>query len=183
MKVFKGLILALVISAAPAAPAMAAIFADSAATSDVTFFGSGVLTGASDGGGAFLSNTFDPPTRLGSITWGFSGGLATGAGNDLRLYEVLSSAIEQFELAVSADGGVFSVLGTFNTSTTSFDLDALGFSGNFSFVRVTNAGFVNSPDFDSAEGFYPAAVIPLPAGIWLLLSGVGALALALRRRA
>ena len=183
MKAFKGLMLALAISVAPAAPAMASIFADSTTTSDVTFFGGGVLTGAPGGGGAFLSNTFDPPTLLGRITWGFSGGLTTGAGVDLRLYEVASSANELFELAVSADGGVFSVLGTFNALTTSFDLDALGFSGNFSFVRVTNAGVVASPDFDAAEGFYPAAVVPLPAGGWLLLSGIGALGLALRRRA
>lgn len=179
----KAITLAAAIAAASSAPAMAAIYADSATTEDVIFFGSDTLTGAPDGGGAFLSNTFDPPTALGSIIWGFSGGLTTGVGTDLQLYDVANSAIELYQLAVSNDGLGFTVIGVFDTLMTSFDLDSYGFSGDFSFVRVVNAGEVNSPDFDAAAGFYAPAPVPLPASLPLLLAGLGGIAVLRRRKA
>jgi hypothetical protein len=179
----KAITLAAAITAAISAPAMAAIYADSATTEDVIFFGSGTLTGAPDNGGAFLSNTFDPPTALGSIIWGFSGGLTTGVGTDLQLYDVANFDNELFELAVSIDGLGFTVIGVFNTLMTSFDLDSYGFTGDFSFVRVVNTSESNSPDFDAAAGYYAPAPVPLPASLPLLLAGLGSIALLRRRKA
>jgi hypothetical protein len=177
----KSLLAAGALAASVSAPAMAAVFADSASTADVSFFGSGSLVGPPDNGGAFLSNTFDPPDRAGSITWGFSGGLTTGAGIDLILYEIGARSEELFKLEISKNGLMFQFAGEFDTLTTSFDLDALGFSGPFSFVRVTNAGRVNSPEFDTAEGVYALAPIPLPAALPLLLAALAGLG-AIRRR-
>lgn len=165
--------------AAPAANA--AVFADSATTEDVTFFGSGTLTGGPDRGGAFLSDSFDPPDALGSITFGFSGGLVDGPGADIEFYEVTSSASETFDVSLSADGSSFTSLGEFSATNNVVDI-AGAFAGRFDFVRVTNTSTSVSADLDAAEGFHEAAAIPVPAALPLTLTALAGLAVIGRRR-
>lgn len=151
----------------------AAVYADSATSQDVTFFGSGILTGAPDGGGAFIGTTFDPPAVLGSITWGFSSLLYDGAGADIRLYEIASSENETFDVALSLDGVGFTSIGIFNALQTVIDVNGL-FAGYFAFIRVSNTSRLVSADFDTAEGLNVAPV-PLPAALPLLAAGLGAM--------
>ncbi len=178
----KHILAALAAGIAFAGSANAAIFASGATTENVTSFGSGVLTGAPDGGGAFLSNTFDPPTLLGSITWEFADALIDGAGDDLRLYEVAAFPNETFTVGLSADGMSFTTLGEFDSSNLLIDIAGL-FMGPFLFVRVTNTSAVNSPDFDAIEGFHLASEIPVPAALPLMIAGLGAVGALTRRRA
>lgn len=164
-----------------AGSAQAVPFATSAVTQDVTSFGSGVLTGAPDGGGAFLSDTFDPPTAAGSIVFGFDVDMFDGVGADFRLFDVGQDSEELYDVAVSGDGVSFTSLGVFDTTVGDIDVNGL-FAGLFSFIRVTNAGLTNSPDLDAAEALNVAA-IPTPAALPLMAAVVGVFGLtALRRR-
>ena len=164
-----------------AGPATAATYATTATTTDVTSFGSGVLTGAPDSGGAFLSDTFDPPRAAGSIVFGFDVDLFDGPGDDFRLIDVGQTAAELYDVAISSDGLGFTSLGIFDTTAEFFDV-AGAFAGIFSFIRVTNAGSVNSPDLDAAEALNIAAPIPVPAALPLLLTALGGLGVAGWRR-
>ena len=62
---------------ASAAPFYASALVDS---QFVTPFGSGFVTGPPDGGGLFLSDTFDPPTNLGHVTVEFPSAAGDGPG-------------------------------------------------------------------------------------------------------
>jgi len=151
-----------------------AVFATSAITQNVSFFGSGILTGGPDGGGAFLSNTSDPPTLLGSITFGFGVSLFDGVGDDFELFDVTQSIDEIYDVALSGDGVSFTSIGTFTTLVNGIDING-AFAGVFSFIRVTNTSTVNSADLDAAEGFNVASgvsVVPLPAALPLFGTGL-----------
>lgn len=152
--------------------AQAAVFATTADTQNVTFFGSGILTGAPDSGGAFLSNTFDPPSLLGSITFGFGVSFFDGAGVDFELIDVGQSSNEMYDVALSADGISFFSLGVFTTLINGIDING-ALAGPFSFIRVTNTSLVNSADLDTAQVFFTAPEIPIPAALPLFLSGMG----------
>lgn len=164
----------------------APIYADSATTQDVTFFGSGILTGAPDSGGAFLSNTFDPPTLMGSITAGFSGGLADGPGADVVIHDCcggsLPSTNEFANVYASTDGSVFALLGAYGGAgqVNSFDFNGI-FSGAVHYIRITNSGQVNSPDIDAFEGNY-AARVPEPTTLLLISLALGLLGVGRSRK-
>lgn len=159
----------------------APFYADSlVASSNVTSFGSGSVLGAADGGGLFLSNTFDPPTLLGSITVGFSTALGNGAGNDLEIFDVVNSANETFNVEVSTDGVAFTNLGEFSATNNLVDFGA--FAEPVSFVRLTSTARENSTDIDAFRGFYAAAPVPEPTTMGLLAVGLAGLAVAARRR-
>ena len=104
--IFRRFVAAVVFGAVVVSSASAAVInADTlVSTQDVTFFGSGVLTGAPDSGGAFLSNT-DPPTNLGFVILRFTGGLVDRAGPDLHVFDCctvngISTAGETFRVLV-----------------------------------------------------------------------------------
>ncbi len=168
----KGIFSALIISAgmflSHANSAQALIYADTATSQDVTFFGSGILTGAADGGGAWLSNTSDPPTLLGSITFGFATALFDGAGDDFELIDVTQNADEMYDVALSSDGINFTSIGIFTTLINGIDVNG-AFAGAFSFIKVTNTSKVNSADLDAARGFN---VVPIPPALSLFGTGL-----------
>ena len=200
-----GLLLASAMLFSQAITAQAAVFATNATTENVTFFapavpgttdssgnlitfvygpGTGDLTGAPNGNGAFLSNEFDPPDLSGSITWGFGVQFFDGIGDDFELTDIFASVDETFDLALSIDGISFSSLGIFNTAgSLVFDINR-AFTGPFSFIRVTNTSLINSPDFDAAEVFniVDVAPVPIPAALPLFLSGLGIAGFLGRRR-
>lgn len=169
--------------AVSAGGAHAATYASSALRTNTTDFGSGILTGAPDGGGTFLGSSFDPPAILGSIVFGFDVELFDGAGADFQLFEVASSANEIFDISLSNDGSLFTSLGIFNATQSLIDVGG-AFAGGFSFIRLTNASTLVSADFDAVEAlnFRDAAVVPLPASVPLLLASLGMLGLVGRRK-
>ncbi|MDI9246566.1 PEP-CTERM sorting domain-containing protein [Marinobacter sp. CHS3-4] len=158
------------ISPAQATP----IYADSlVASSFVTSFGSGDVTGAPDGGGLFLGDDFDPPTNPGSITVGFSGGLGDGAGDDIFVVDVASSVNETANIYASTDNISFTFLGMVNAVANSLDINGL-FSGAINYLRIDNASTEVSIDIDAVGGYYAYEPrdVPEPASILIMLAGL-----------
>jgi hypothetical protein len=139
-------------------------------TQDVTFFGSGILIGAPDGGGAWLSNSPDPPDNLGFITAGFTIGLIDGAGDDIVIHDCcgdgLPAANEFADVFVSNNGTDFTFLGFYGDGVNSFDLNGV-FGLSVHFVKIVNTSMTNSPDIDAFQGNY----IPVPSSVAVLALG------------
>lgn len=174
--------LAVALAVAVSTPAHAAVFADTlVSSSNVTAFGSGLVTGSPDSGGLWLGSTFDPPADLGSLTVGFSSALIDGAGVDLKIYELASSSSETFNVFVSSDNVGFTLLGEFSATNNLIDFAGL-FAGPVSYVRLTNTSNVASADIDAIEGYFLAGAVPEPSTWAMMLLGFGALAGALRYR-
>lgn len=144
---------------------------------DVTFFGSGILTSVRDDGGAWLSNTPDPPTNLGFITAGFTVGLGDGPGDDIVIHDCcggpgLPDSNELADVFVSTDGLSFTFLGNYGAGVNAFELSGV-FSGAVHFVKIVNTSTQDSPDIDAFQGNH---AIPEPSTLGLLtlgLSGLG----------
>ncbi len=180
-RILAGLALGTFAAGSQAAP----VYADSATTVNTTSFGSGLLTGAPDSGGAFLSNTFDPPTLLGSITAGFSGGISDGAGADLVIYDCCGTGVpadnELADVFISTDGVAFTLLGAYGAGVNSFDFSGI-FASTVYFVQIVNTSTLNSPDIDAFQGNY-AGVGTVSAPGTLALAGLALLMMGgLRRR-
>jgi hypothetical protein len=153
------------------------------ASSNVTAFGSGSVTGAPDGGGLFLGSTFDPPQQLGTFTVMFANPLGNGAGTDLRIYEIASSSNETFNVELSSDNLTYTLIGEYSATNNLIDWDGL-FSGAVSYVRLTNTSRSVSADIDALEGFYNfQGGVPEPATWAMLILGMGVIGGAMRRRA
>ena len=182
-----GLTVGLLVTAMPAVSFAVPFYADFIAmTENVTYFNSGILTGAPDDGGAFLSSTFDPPTTLGFIVAGFTGGIADGAGDDIVIYDVFGGTplVNEFaDVFVSNDGVGFTFLGAYGAGvgTNSFDLNGV-FVQPVHYVKIVNTSTENSPDIDAFQGNYAAAVPAIPEPATLVLLGTGVAAFAVRRR-
>lgn len=165
--------------ACSAAASATIVYADFIAeVQDVSYFNSGILTGAPDDGGAWLSNTPDPPTNLGFITAGFTTGLTDGPGVDIVIYDAIADLPTTSELAdvfVSNDGTAFTFLGAYGNSINSFDLAGV-FASTVHYVKIVNTSTSNSPDIDAFQGNYE---VPEPGSAALL--GLAS-ALVLRRR-
>ncbi|WP_017669059.1 PEPxxWA-CTERM sorting domain-containing protein [Sandarakinorhabdus sp. AAP62] len=175
---------AALLAALAAGPAQASFFADSLVSAvNTTSFGSGLVTGAPDGGGLFIGSDSDPPTFPGQFTVGFSTALGDGAGADLRLYELASSANETFDLFVSSDNINFTLIGGFNATNAFIDFNGQ-FAGPVSFVKIVNSSTVVSADFDAIEGLYAfnGGAVPEPGSWAMMLAGFGLVGAALRRR-
>lgn len=171
-------------AAALAMPGAAqADFASSLVTSsNVTAFGSGDVTGAPDGGGLFLGNTFDPPAVQGSFTVFFANALGDGAGADLRIYEIASSSNETFNVELSSDNLTYTLIGEYSATNNLIDWNGL-FSGGVSYVRLTNTSREVSADIDALEGFFRFdSAVPEPSTWAMLILGFGAVGGALRSR-
>lgn len=155
--------------------AHAAFFATTLVSqTNTTAFGSGLVTGAPDGGGRFLGSDFDPPTFPGEFTVSFATALGDGAGADLRLYELASSANETFDLFVSSDNISFTLIGGFNATNALIDFNGL-FGGPITYVKLVNSSQQVSADFDALEGLYAfrGGAIPEPASWAMLIAGFG----------
>jgi hypothetical protein len=140
-----------------------------------TSFGSGLVTGAPDGGGRFLGNSFDPPTNPGNIVVRFVDGLTTGVGADLFVVDIGSSTNETADIFVSPDNINYTFVGGLNAVANSLDFGAL-YSGTFYYVRVANSSTLVSIDIDAVGGNFAAAPIPEPStyamfGVGLLFLG------------
>lgn len=156
----------------------APIYADSLVDSEnVSAFGSGVVTGAPDGGGLFLGDTFDPPENPGYLTVGFSGGLTDGPGDDLFVNDVASSVDETADVYVSNDATSFTLIGGIDAVNNSIDINGL-FTDNIHYVKIANSSTEESIDVDAVGGNHaaPAQDVPEPGSLALLglgLLGVG----------
>jgi hypothetical protein len=164
--------------------AHAAFFATTLVSqTNTTAFGTGLVTGAPDGGGRFLGSSFDPPAALGEIVVMFSTALTNGAGADLKVYDVASSASETFEVFVSSDNVTYTSLGGFSATLNLIDFGA--FAGPVSYVKLANTSRLVSVDIDAVEGFYAAPIsgaVPEPSTWAMMLFGFGLVGRALRRR-
>ncbi|WP_414897425.1 VPLPA-CTERM sorting domain-containing protein [Rhodovulum sp. YEN HP10] len=127
------------------------------------------------------------------ITVGFSSGYVfDGTGDDIFVSEVDRNSDEDANVYVSSDGIGFTFLGTVGTGgTETLDLASIGFADPVTAIRIEGLGTGGgSPGYDLAmvqglEGsvvITPPSAVPLPAGVWLLLSGLGAMGLAQRKR-
>lgn len=149
------------------------ILADSA---NVTFFGTSNLTGAPDGGGAYLSTASDGAGgALGYVTLQWSGGLTTGLGVDLQIIDVANSSTETADVWVSSNGVGFTFVGSIDAVNNSLDIDGL-YSGAFSYVRIDNPNPDSIIDIDTVAGFY----VPTPGSSLML--AIAGLACVRRRR-
>jgi hypothetical protein len=160
--------------------AQAVTYADTLVSQQfTTSFGSGLVTGAPDGGGRFLGSTFDPPANPGNIVVRFTGGLTTGPGADLFVVDVASSTNETANIFVSPDNITFTFVGGLNAVANTLDFGAL-YTGVFSYVRIVNSSTLVSIDIDAVGGNFAA---PVPEPATYAMFGAGALLLgALKRR-
>lgn len=122
----------------------------------------------------------------GSITVQFTDNFLTGsnsAADDLWIFEV-GPDIEDTFVEVSADGVDWTSVGKVFGSTLGVDIDAYGFDSGalLSYVRLTDDpaegeidGGTVGADID-AIGAISTTVVPAPPAVWLLLTGVAALA-------
>lgn len=143
------------------------------------------LSFATDGN----ANTFVSLPTGSFITLGFAGAqIFNGAGDDIFISE-LGNGAEDASVFVSSDfGSTFTFLGTaFGNTTTGLDLnDIPGFTGFINAVKVVgldNGG--SSPGFDLAfiQGLEGSVnLVPVPAALPLLVTGLIGLGLIGRRR-
>jgi PEP-CTERM motif len=155
--------------------AHAVVYADALVSQQfTTSFGSGLVTGAPDGGGRFLGDTFDPPANPGNIVVKFTSGLTTGVGADLFVVDVASSANETANVFVSPDNVNFTFVGGLNAVANTLDFGGL-YSGVFYYVRLVNSSTLASIDIDAVAGNFAA---PVPEPSTYALFGAGALLMA-----
>jgi hypothetical protein len=170
---------AMAVALAVSAPTQAAIYATTQTGTNLSSFGSGLVTGAPDDGGLWLSNTFDPPALPGILTVGFADPLGDGAGIDLKIYDVGVSGGETYNVYVSSDDIGYTLLGGYSSANNLIDFAGL-FAGPVNFVRLTNTSLTSSADIDAFEGYfrYTGGAVPEPA-TWMMMifgfAGLGAM--------
>ena len=164
------LALAMTVGSAVSASAIPIYASSLVASSNVSVFGSGDVTGAPDGGGLWLGSTVDPPALLGSFTVMFATPLGNGAGADLEVLDIASSSNETFHVEVSSNNAIYVLLGEFSATNNLIDFGA--FAESVRYVRLTNTSRTDSADIDALWGNYESSAVPDP-GSSLLLLGMG----------
>ena len=123
----------------------------------------------------------------GSLTVQFTDNALSGSGNadlDLWIFEI-GPDIEDTFVEISMNGTDWFSVGKVGGSTSGVDIDAFGYGPGdvFSFVRLTDDPSEGETDGGSvgadidAIGAGPFTVVPAPAGLWLLLTGLVGLVL------
>lgn len=163
--------------------ASAAVFADGLVSAiNTTAFGSTLVTGAPDEGGRYLGSSSDPPAQLGELVVQFSGGVWDGAGTDLKIYDIIPSADETFDIFVSSNNSSYTRIGGFAATNALIDFNGL-FAGPVFFVKLINTSREVSADIDAIEGFHTfGSAVPEPATWAMMLFGFGVIGQVLRRR-
>jgi len=141
----------------------------------------------------------DPQANLiGSVTIQFVDNALTTSGDDsddLFIFE-FGPAVELFSVEISKDLLTWIDLGIVSGQPTSIDIDSFSEVSDgdlFSYVRVTDApngprstgSLFSGPDIDAIGAITSAPAVPtvpLPAGLPLILVGLGAFAMVKRRQ-
>lgn len=177
-------------------------FADSAAL--IGFFPGS--EDANDAVGAFFNGVSSSSVNISSnwpdsfLQLNFSDPIVNGNGDDLVVFDG-PTVNQAMKLSLTADTSAPSIAGSFletafwpgqtNVNAYTFDLSDLGIGvgasvGSFFFQPASGVGNTNIVAAANLNSTVPGGgglpPVPLPAGVWLLLTGVGALGIHSRRR-
>ena len=96
----------------------------------------------------------------------WSGGVTTGLGVDLQIFDVASSSSETADVWVSSKGGGFTFVGSIDAVNNTLDINGF-YTGVFSYVRIDNPNPDSIIDIDAVAGF----CVPAPGTAAVMAMG------------